>query len=93
MKTRLFSHLAAVVIGLALTSIPAAAQVQWNRVYNYDTGRQQTVAIHPSGLVLEFHQTETFGWSDLWYHVGRLQGTTVNWGPSQRVTNGDDNIT
>jgi hypothetical protein len=81
MKTRLFLSFAAVVIGLALTSSPAAAQVQWNAVYNYDEGVQQTLAIHPSGLVLEFHRANFV--SALFYKVGRLQGTTVNWGVSQ----------
>jgi hypothetical protein len=93
MQTRLFSHLAAVVIGLALTSSLATAQVQWNGVYNYDKGHQQAVAIHPSGLVVEFHRNPDLGSTALYYHVGRLQGTTVNWAEnSQRVTNGQDNV-
>jgi len=81
MKAKLFLYFGAVVLGLALSASPAAAQVEWNTVHNYDQGVQQAIAMHPSGMVLEFHRSN--GGTPLWYKVGWLQGTTVNWGPSQ----------
>jgi hypothetical protein len=83
MKTKMFLFLSAAIIGLALTAAPAAAQVQWGTTYEYDRGMQPALAAHPSGLVLEFHRTGTG--NTLWYHVGKLNGSTVAWGGSLRA--------
>jgi hypothetical protein len=84
MKIKLLPIIGAAIIGLALTATPAAAQVKWNGQYKYDVGIQPALAVHPSGLVLEFHRTQGSG-NTLWYHVGRIKGTTVAWGGSQRA--------
>jgi len=80
--TKLFLYFGAVVLGLALSASPAAAQVQWNTVSGYDQGVQPALAMHPSGMVLEFHRSDNWS-SSVWYKVGWLQGTTVQWGPSR----------
>jgi hypothetical protein len=85
MKTKLFQYFCAVVLGLALTAAPAAAQVQWYPNQTYDEGQQPALAVHPSGLVLEFHRTQDQTSNTLWYYVGRVDGTRVNWGASQRA--------
>jgi hypothetical protein len=49
----------------------------------YDDGTQTTVGTHPSGLVLEFHQTNRTFDSALWYRLGTADGTSVRWSGSQ----------
>jgi len=46
-------------------------------------GIQSSVAAHASGLVLEFHKTEDRVMKNIWYHVGKRNGSSVTWGPSQ----------
>jgi hypothetical protein len=46
-------------------------------------GIQSSVAAHPSGLVLEFHKTEDRVMKNIWYHVGKRNGSSVTWGQSQ----------
>jgi hypothetical protein len=71
-------------ICLALSAQVAGAQtLQWDTPTHYDQGDQTTLAAHPLGLVLEFHKTHATGGTDLWYHVGTLNGTSVTWGRSQ----------
>jgi hypothetical protein len=83
MKTPMYLFLGAAIIGPALAVAPAAAQVQWGTAYKYAEGMKPTLAAHPSGLVLEFHRTGTG--NTLWYHVGKLNGTTIAWGGSLRA--------
>jgi len=64
---------------------PTVAQLQWSPASDFDTGQQTDVAVYPSGLVLEFHKTDSIITDTLWYHVGRWDGNTVNWGGSQRL--------
>jgi hypothetical protein len=86
MKTKLFLFIGAAIIGLALAATPAAAQVQWHTNYKYDQGIQTSLAVHPSGLVLEFHRTDNLFSNTLWYHVGRLkENNTIAWGGSLRA--------
>ncbi len=82
-KTKLFPYLGLALLGLALSATPAAAQLQWSPAQSYDTGQDTAVAMHPSGLVLEFHRTHVYGGLTLWYRVGRVEGNTVTWGRSQ----------
>jgi hypothetical protein len=83
MKTRALLCLDFLAIAMALTSSPAAAQtLQWGLDQKYDDGINPSVAVHSSGLVLEFHQSG-LGITDIWYHVGMLNGTSVTWGGSQ----------
>jgi len=83
MKTKLIPCLGLALLGLALSATPAAAQLQWSPAQSYDTGQDTAVAMHPSGLVLEFHRTHVYGGLTLWYHVGKIDGSTVTWGRSQ----------
>jgi hypothetical protein len=47
----------------------------------YDVGEQTVNALHPSGLVLEFHKWPAS--DDILYRVGKVVGTEVIWGGSQ----------
>ncbi len=67
-------------------SVGAAPQtLQWSPGQKYDDGVDSCVAVHPSGLVLEVHQSHALGNFGLWYHVGMLKGTSVTWGGSQSL--------
>jgi hypothetical protein len=44
----------------------------------YDLGQQTDVALHRSGLVVEFHK-EGLG-AALWYRLGQIHGSGVTWG-------------
>jgi hypothetical protein len=57
--------------------------VQFGLSRQYDEGVQTSVALHVSGLVLEFHKTQSAVESGIWYHVGTLLGMSVTWGGSQ----------
>jgi hypothetical protein len=53
----------------------------------YDSGKQSSIALHSSGLVLEFHQAQSSG--GLWYRVGKQSPEDKNdivWGNSQKVS-------
>jgi len=52
-------------------------------IEEYDTGRQTSVAAHPSGLVVEVHRTEVT--SHGFYHIGKRDPITVRWGGSQHA--------
>jgi len=62
---------------------------QFTPLAEYDHGVQSSTAVHPSGLVLEFHKTDNIFDSSLWYRLGTLDGPTVSWAGSRRsVANG-----
>lgn len=82
MKAKLIPHFGLLFLGLALSATPAAAQ--WSLPQKFDDGIETAVAVHPSGLVLEFHRTQS-GTNTLWYHVGKVNGIAVTWGGSQRL--------
>jgi len=63
---------------------PTDCDVRFDPSVNFDAGREPSVVIHPSGLVLEYHRTHAYAHADLWYRVGKLNGTGVTWGPSQK---------
>jgi len=59
-------------------SVGAAQQaLQWSAAQQYDQGADTSVAVHPSGLVLEVHQSHAVGNFGLWYHVGMVNGPSV----------------
>ncbi|MGA8313937.1 MAG: hypothetical protein WB755_28190 [Terriglobales bacterium] len=67
-------------------SVGVAPQtLQWSPGQKYDDGVDTNVAVHPSGLVLEIHQSHAVGNFGLWYHVGMLEGASVTWGGSQSL--------
>ena len=63
----------------------APETLQWSPAQKYDDGVDTSVTVHPSGLVLEVHQSHGVGNFGLWYHVGMLNGTSVTWGGSQSL--------
>ena len=85
MKAKLSPYFGLIALCFALAATTLAAQAgQWSPVQKFDSGIETAVAVHPSGLVLEFHRTQS-GANTFWYHVGQLNGTDVTWGPSQRL--------
>ena len=83
-NAKLWFYFGVAVMGFALSANTAASQaLDWSPSENFDQGAQTSVAAHPSGLVLEAHQTQ-FG-DRMWYHLGMLNGTSVTWGGSQRL--------
>src|ERR1700751_2166295 len=86
-NTKLWLYFGLAIMCFALAVNTAASQtLEWSPSEEYDNGRQTSVAAHPSGLVLEAHQSAFY--SDMWYHLGLLNGTSVTWGGSQRLTEG-----
>jgi hypothetical protein len=84
-KTKAGVYIILATICCVLSAGLAAAQtLEWSPEQQYDDGINPSVAVHPSGLVLEFHQS-SLGITDIWYHVGMLNGTSVTWGGSQSL--------
>jgi hypothetical protein len=79
-----------VAVGIALISGSAYAQspLNWRSALYYDNGVQPSIAVLPSGLVVEFHQSEKN--KSLYYRVGtvvrNVNGThSITWGDSQHL--------
>lgn len=53
----------------------------------YGSGDNPSVAINNKGIVVEVH--DSGGWG-LWYHVGRIRGDSIDWGPSTKYDRGRD---
>ena len=85
MRARLCLRFSLTIICLTLAAKSAAAQLQWSSSQKYDTGQDTAVAMHVSGLILEFHRTHILAGTELFYHVGKVIGTNVTWGGSQRL--------
>jgi hypothetical protein len=87
-KTQSFFCRGLAAICLALSANVAGAQtLQWSTPIDFDKGDQASLAAHSSGLVLEVHQSDTWGGGagfGQWYHIGMLNGTSVTWGRSQK---------
>ena len=84
-KTKLWFYFGLAIMCFALSVNTAASQtLEWSPNEEYDLGQDPSVAVHPSGLVLEGHRTQ--GGNTLWYHLGMLNGTSVTWGGSQRLS-------
>lgn len=83
-NTKLWFYFGLAIMWFALSVNTASSQtLQWSPGQKYDRGSQTSLAAHPSGLVLEAHQT-LLG-DRMWYHLGMLNGTSVTWGGSQRL--------
>lgn len=82
-----FSHVRvtlslAVMVCFAISSLPSRAQLKFSKPIVYDKGVEPSIATLPSGLFVEVHRA--FGNLRIWYHIGRLNGTSVtSWGESQ----------
>jgi len=85
-KTKLGLYIGLATICCVLSAGLAAAQtLLWTAPQKYDDGVDSSIAVHASGLILEFHQSHAIGSFDIWYHVGMLNGTGVTWGGSQSM--------
>jgi hypothetical protein len=75
-NTTLWFYFGLAIMCFALSVNTASSQtLQWSPGQKYDRGSQTSLAAHPSGLVLEAHQT-LLG-DRMWYHLGMLNGTSV----------------
>ena len=81
----LFLGLAA-TLGMA-NGAQAQRDVQFGLGVQYDTGAHPCVSISAANVILETHKSEYTG-TKLWYHIGRLNGTTINWGGSSNYDTG-----
>jgi hypothetical protein len=69
---------------VALCTTRGSSQtLAWSSAQQYDQGVETSLAALPTGLVLEAHQTHSFGGNDLWYHLGSLHGSSLTWEGSQ----------
>jgi len=68
----------------AEAAAPSGCNPVFAAAIEYDKGVQTSVAAHPSGLFIEFHQTELPGDETIYYRFGRSDGTRVVWGTSQK---------
>jgi hypothetical protein len=66
------------------TSNPNLTTLDWTTPTKYDTGGESALAMHPTGLIVEVHQSESSTNNTLWYHIGKLDRNTgkVSWGDS-----------
>ena len=62
--------------------------LDWAGFDTFDTGYEFSVAIHPSGLIIEVHSSGqgTFTYTGLYYRIGKLDPSkkSVSWGDSHR---------
>lgn len=83
-KTKLGLYIGLVTFCCVLSADLACAQALfWTPAQKYDDGVDSSIAVHASGLILEFHQSHALGSRDIWYHVGMLNSILVTWGGSQ----------
>ncbi|WP_346983959.1 phosphatidylinositol-specific phospholipase C domain-containing protein [Chryseobacterium sp. POE27] len=59
--------------------------IQFGLAEQYDSGRNCNVAVN-SQFAVEVHNSEAS--SDMWYHVGSMNGATINWGASHKYSSG-----
>jgi hypothetical protein len=66
----------------------ALAAINWSSVTSFDTGYESSVAIHPSGLIVEVYSSggNSLSYTGLYYHIGKLDPVAqkITWGPSHR---------
>lgn len=62
--------------------------INWADFDSFDTGYESSVAIHPSGLIVEVHTSgqTIFTYTGLYYRIGKLDAAkkSITWGPSRR---------
>jgi hypothetical protein len=76
-------------------SVAPKTLIDWTELKSFDTGYESSVAIHPSGLIVEVHSSgqSYLTYNGLFYRIGKLDPTqgTVTWGPSRRWVTKDKN--
>lgn len=60
-------------------------RIQFGLALNYDSGRSCTATINET-TAIEVHNSEAS--SDMWYHVGKIKGATIEWAKSTKYSNG-----
>lgn len=58
----------------------------WEAEHCYDTGAYPKVAVNNSGVVVEVHESPRK--RTTWYHVGKITGNSIKWGPSYELGQG-----
>lgn len=89
----IFTRLSTVLlISVTLSGSVAIAQspLNWRTAQKFDNGVETTVAVTPSGLVVEFHKTQNKYSNDIYYRVGKVGQAFggeyfVSWGPSHTI--------
>jgi hypothetical protein len=66
----------------------AQSPLDWKTAQKFDNGVETTVAVTPSGLVVEFHKTQNKYSNDIHYRIGKVGQAyggqyLVSWGASQ----------
>jgi len=69
--------------GIYAASAQTDSQLLFKPPVGYDTGFHTAVALHPSGLAVEVHESEYT--SALWYHIGKQSGMNLVWGDSKQT--------
>jgi hypothetical protein len=59
--------------------------IQFGLAEKYDSGDNCSVATN-SQFAIEVHNSENF--SDIWYHIGKINGATIDWEESHKYSNG-----
>jgi hypothetical protein len=62
-------------------------RIDWPEFQSFDDGYESSVAIHPSGLIVEVHSSgpTVLNYTGLYYRIGKLDPAKgVTWGPSHR---------
>src|ERR1700761_1991085 len=62
-------------------------RIDWQDLQSFDNGYESSVAIHPSGLIVEVHSSgqTIVTYTGLYYRIGKLDPAKgVTWGPSRR---------
>lgn len=68
----------AAAVAIAVTAFAAGqagaqALLQWSTPQNIDTGVQPSIAVTPSGLVVETHRSDNPAKREVWYRVGKVK--------------------
>src|ERR1700748_193368 len=67
-------------------------RINWADFDKFDKGYESSVAIHPSGLIIEVHSSGAtrITYTGLYYRIGKLDPVkgAVTWGPSRRWVDG-----
>jgi hypothetical protein len=90
-KWHVLTILSILCLSLFGTKLLAQKQLDWKGEHYYDTGNQTAVAVLPTGLIIEFHQSEQSA-HGIWYHIGRVNtpGKQIVWSDSHSIdTSGD----
>jgi hypothetical protein len=78
-----FTRILIPVIILSTALAAHAQSIDWRASAFYDNGVQPSVAVHSSGLAIEVHKSQSN--TQIWYHIGKFENNTFQWGPSRYI--------